>query len=160
MFSPLCPGKEEKPLPPCYHHHVGRTDGGKEEEERQSSGTESEKEERKRDITTTSSLLTYFPTRRPDNSHSNSIMSSTHVLFLIVVAAVTHIPPSADAHVFRVGDCPKVDVMTDFSMKKFVGTWFVVQKFRTSSNCVMENITTSHDEYFITEKLEPLGVKL
>ena len=66
----------------------------------------------------------------------------------------------ASGHVFRVGDCPKVDVMEGFSMKKFLGTWYVIQKFRTSSDCVAENVTTSHDEYFITERLEPLGIKL
>jgi len=45
-------------------------------------------------------------------------------------------------------------------MKKFTGPWFVIQKFRTSSNCVAENITQSGDDYFISESLEPLGVGL
>jgi lipocalin len=83
--------------------------------------------------------------------------SSASVITLLVL---TCLYLRSHAHVFRVGDCPKVEVMNDFSMKKFLGTWYVIQKFRTSSDCFAENITTSHDEYFITEKLEPLGVKM
>ncbi|KAI1290428.1 Apolipoprotein D [Halotydeus destructor] len=63
-------------------------------------------------------------------------------------------------HVFKFGDCPSVDVMKDFEMKKFTGAWYVVQKFRTSSNCVRENITSEGDSYYITEQLEPIGVQL
>ena len=41
-----------------------------------------------------------------------------------------------------------------------MGQWFVIQKFRTSSNCMMENITQTGDDYFISESLEPMGVGL
>jgi len=63
-------------------------------------------------------------------------------------------------HVFRFGDCPSIDVQKDFEMKKFLGQWYVLQKFRTSSNCMMENITSEGDDYYITENLEPVGVSL
>jgi len=79
---------------------------------------------------------------------------------LISVLCLFSLIAAAFGHVFRLGDCPHVDVQKDFEMKKFIGHWYVVQKFRTSSNCMRENVHQNGSDYYITEELEPVGVAL
>lgn len=43
---------------------------------------------------------------------------------------------------------------------QYIGAWYVLQKFRTSSNCMMENVTSEGEDYYVTENLEPVGVTL
>jgi len=38
-------------------------------------------------------------------------------------------------HTYYLGSCPTVEPMTAFDMNKFLGRWYVVQKFSTASTC-------------------------
>ncbi|XP_015794744.1 apolipoprotein D [Tetranychus urticae] len=68
---------------------------------------------------------------------------------------------SSYGHILRMGDCPDVEVMRNFDMDKFLGKWFVLQKFRTMSNCMAEEITKDENgDYHISEFLVPLGVQI
>jgi lipocalin len=43
------------------------------------------------------------------------------------------------------GSCPRVEPLKDFSMDKFLGEWYVIQKFATSSSCMKYNFTQGAD---------------
>jgi hypothetical protein len=47
--------------------------------------------------------------------------------------------------------------MANFEMDKFLGEWFIIQKFRSASDCVRENFTKIHDQYFVSRTSKPLG---
>jgi len=81
-------------------------------------------------------------------------------LVLLAVVFLVYLTGQSHGHVFRFGACPEVEVQKDFEMKKFIGTWYVLQKFRTSSNCVRENIFLNRSDYYIQEHLEPVGTQL
>lgn len=42
---------------------------------------------------------------------------------------------SVNCHSYYLGSCPRVEPMNDFDMTKFLGRWYVIQKFSTASNC-------------------------
>jgi apolipoprotein D and lipocalin family protein len=58
-----------------------------------------------------------------------------------------------DAHIYKSGECPSVEPMTDFNMKQFLGVWYAIQKTSTASSCVIYNITETNepDEYLIEQ---------
>ncbi len=60
-------------------------------------------------------------------------------------------------HVFRLGECPEVEPMANFEMDKFLGEWFIIQKFRSASDCVRENFTKINDQYFVSRTSKPFG---
>ncbi|XP_054152596.1 apolipoprotein D-like [Oppia nitens] len=60
-------------------------------------------------------------------------------------------------HVFRTGECPTVDSMADFSIDQFLGEWYVIQKFRSASDCVRENFTKIEDRYCVSRISNLLG---
>jgi len=60
-------------------------------------------------------------------------------------------------HVFRLGECPEVQPMADFQMDKFLGEWYIIQKFRSASDCVKENFTKIHDQYYVRRTSKPFG---
>jgi len=41
----------------------------------------------------------------------------------------------AQCHTYYLGSCPTVEPMTGFDMDKFLGRWYVIQKFSTASSC-------------------------
>ncbi len=58
----------------------------------------------------------------------------------------------SSGHVFRAGECPEIEPMQDFDPEKFVGEWNVIQKFRTTSECIKEEIKVDdHKRYFMTK---------
>jgi len=42
---------------------------------------------------------------------------------------------SAHCHSYFLGACPKVEPVADFDITKFLGRWYVIQKFSTASSC-------------------------
>jgi len=52
---------------------------------------------------------------------------------------------SSDAHTMGLGSCPRVEPLKDFNMDKFLGEWYVIQKFATSSSCMKYNFTQGTD---------------
>ena len=60
-------------------------------------------------------------------------------------------------HVFRLGECPEVEPMPDFDIDRFLGEWYVVQKFRSASDCVKENFTRIGDHFYVRSSARPLG---
>jgi len=54
--------------------------------------------------------------------------ATTIVLFVACLASVY-------SHSYYLGACPRVDPINEFDMSKFLGRWYVVQKFSTASSC-------------------------
>jgi len=52
-------------------------------------------------------------------------------LLLVGVVAVT----SVYGHTYYLGACPQVEPMDNFDMNKFLGRWYVIQKFSAASSC-------------------------
>lgn len=70
------------------------------------------------------------------------------IVGIACLVGVTH------GHTYKTGDCPTVEPMSGFSMKQFLGIWYVIQKTGTASSCVVYNITKNQDtpdEYFIEQ---------
>jgi len=42
---------------------------------------------------------------------------------------------SVNGHSYFLGACPKVEPVADFDITKFLGRWYVIQKFSTASSC-------------------------
>ncbi|XP_050525566.1 apolipoprotein D-like [Daktulosphaira vitifoliae] len=48
-------------------------------------------------------------------------------------------------HTYHLGQCPSMEPMADFSMQKFLGPWYAVQKSSTSSRCMVYNFTNTQE---------------
>jgi len=66
-------------------------------------------------------------------------------LLVIAVAFVALYMTETNAHTMGLGSCPRVEPLKDFNMEKFLGEWFVIQKFATSSSCMKYNFTQGDD---------------
>lgn len=65
--------------------------------------------------------------------------SSLLVFFLIACW-----PAIGEAHIYRPGpNCPRPAALPHFNMDRFLGRWYVVQKTRTTADCLVYNITRS-----------------
>uniref|UniRef100_A0A182QI57 Apolipoprotein D n=1 Tax=Anopheles farauti TaxID=69004 RepID=A0A182QI57_9DIPT len=76
------------------------------------------------------------------------------VTVALTVVALACLASVVQGHTYKTGDCPTVEPMSGFSMKQFLGVWYVIQKTGTASTCVIYNITKSPDtpdEYFIEQ---------
>lgn len=72
---------------------------------------------------------------------------------MAICAIVCGLVTLAAGHTYKTGECPPVEPMSDFDMKKFLGVWYVIQKTGTASTCVIYNITKGEDpgEYAIEQ---------
>ncbi|KAK4022377.1 hypothetical protein OUZ56_007847 [Daphnia magna] len=57
-----------------------------------------------------------------------AIKTSIVMVFMVWLAGV-------HCHTYYLGSCPRVDPVNDFDMSKFLGRWYVIQKFSTASSC-------------------------
>jgi len=46
-----------------------------------------------------------------------------------------------NGHTMGLGSCPRVEPLKDFDMDKFMGEWYVIEKFSTASSCMKYNFT-------------------
>ena len=82
-------------------------------------------------------------------------LSASAILFYCLSIALLW--TLANGHVFRLGQCPEVEPMADFEVDRFLGEWFIIQKFRSASDCVRENFTKVDDSYFVRRSARPFG---
>lgn len=54
---------------------------------------------------------------------------------ILLIVAVLAVIQGFSCHVYRLGACPTVDPFPEFDVSKFLGRWFVIQKFSTASSC-------------------------
>ncbi|XP_046681846.1 apolipoprotein D-like [Homalodisca vitripennis] len=52
---------------------------------------------------------------------------------------------SVHSHSYKLGGCPTVEPLNDFSMSRFLGKWYVIQKTSTGSRCLTYNFTTAEE---------------
>lgn len=69
---------------------------------------------------------------------------------LIVIFALTS---GALAHKYKSGECPSVEPMQGFDMRKFLGIWFAVQKTATASECIIYNFTQQEPGLYHLQQL-------
>jgi len=69
----------------------------------------------------------------------------TQLILSMMAVLMLHIAPSS-SHTMGLGSCPRVSPIKDFDMDKFMGEWYVIQKFATSSSCMKYNFTRGSDE--------------
>jgi len=72
---------------------------------------------------------------------------------LVMLMAIS----TVSGHEYLWGSCPDVEVLRDFDLERFAGTWYVQQRFRTSSDCIEERIELENGTYFLTERIRPLS---
>lgn len=81
---------------------------------------------------------------------------------MAICAVVCGLVTLTAGHTYKTGECPPVEPMNEFEMKKFLGVWYVIQKTGTASTCVIYNITKGEDpgEYDIEQRSQraPLSV--
>jgi len=58
-------------------------------------------------------------------------MSKFSVAFFLLAAVTSYV----QCHTYYLGQCPLVEPMDNFDMTKFLGRWYVIQKFSTASSC-------------------------
>lgn len=57
------------------------------------------------------------------------------------------------------GECPQVPVLRSFDVNKFLGDWYVIQRYHPRNTCTKINIKKDDDgSYVITEYSRPLGI--
>ncbi|XP_022241422.1 apolipoprotein D-like [Limulus polyphemus] len=78
------------------------------------------------------------------------------VVFLYVSASL-HI---VCGRVFKLGSCPNVEVQENFNLNKFIGQWYVIQRFQSSSQCLTQNITVEDGDYYLSENGQLLSSDL
>jgi len=64
------------------------------------------------------------------------------VLALTAVSMIHH----TTAHTMGLGSCPRVQPLSTFDMNKFMGEWYVIEKFATASSCMKYNFTKSDSD--------------
>ena len=52
---------------------------------------------------------------------------------------------ACNAHTIRRGECLHAESYKNFDMKRFLGPWYAVKKTSTSAECIIYNITESHE---------------
>jgi len=62
-----------------------------------------------------------------------------------VALCLTYSSNPTIAHTMGFGSCPRIDPVKQFSMDKFMGDWYAIQKFATSSSCMKYNFTKGVD---------------
>ncbi len=79
-------------------------------------------------------------------------------MYLLTIFSILTISLSlGSCHVFRMGECPEVEAMANFQMDRFLGEWYIVQKFRSASDCVKENFSKIDDQYYVSRTSKPFG---
>lgn len=53
----------------------------------------------------------------------------------IAFLLLTWMASEINCHSYFLGACPKVEPVADFNMTRFLGRWYVIQKFSTASSC-------------------------
>jgi len=71
--------------------------------------------------------------------NNNRMMSVAKILLVALFLGVTN------GHDWGWGICPRVDPVQNLSVDKFLGTWYVIQQFDTSSSCLTLNYTRVSD---------------
>ncbi|XP_076340210.1 apolipoprotein D-like isoform X2 [Tachypleus tridentatus] len=56
-----------------------------------------------------------------------------------------------NGYVFKLGSCPNVEVQENFSLDKFLGQWYVIQRFQTNSQCLKQNVTKENGIYYLSQ---------
>jgi len=59
----------------------------------------------------------------------------------------------AAGHKYKSGECPQVEPMQGFDMRKFLGVWFAIQKTSTASECVVYNISQVEPGQYLIQQL-------
>jgi len=59
----------------------------------------------------------------------------------------------AAGHTYKSGECPQVEPMQSFDMKKFLGVWYAIQKTSTASECVIYNISQVEPGQYLIQQL-------
>lgn len=72
---------------------------------------------------------------------------NSKVLILVALCGL------AAAHKYKSGECPQVEPMQGFDMKKFVGVWYAIQKTSTASECVIYNISQVEPGQYLIQQL-------
>lgn len=67
-------------------------------------------------------------------------MKILYISFLLCIIATC-----ANSHTLRRGSCPIAAPYQNFDMKRFLGPWYAVKKTSTTSECIIYNITESHE---------------
>jgi apolipoprotein D and lipocalin family protein len=84
-------------------------------------------------------------------------MNAIHVLALLVCALVG----TCAANTYRMGGCPRVSVMKNIDFEKFLGDWYVIQRFNPMATCTKLTIEKGpEDQYFVNETSRPFGFNL
>jgi len=72
---------------------------------------------------------------------------SSKVLILVALCGL------AAAHTYKSGECPQVEPMQGFDVKKFLGVWYAIQKTSTASECVIYNISQVEPGQYLIQQL-------
>jgi len=87
---------------------------------------------------------------------------SALMLAVVLAAFASVVLPGTDAHTMGLGNCPRVQWVRDFDVDKFLGEWYVIQKFATQSSCMKYNFTRGADnklrvvqtkQHFVLDKI-------
>lgn len=61
---------------------------------------------------------------------------------------------SVQAQIFKFGGCPDMPTVSNFNVNRFLGEWFVIQRFHSTNRCIKQNISKADDySYMVTYKL-------
>ncbi|XP_076347314.1 apolipoprotein D-like [Tachypleus tridentatus] len=87
------------------------------------------------------------------------MMNGVRLVFivLIYVSVSLHL---VCGRVFKLGSCPNVQVQENFNINKFLGQWYVIQRFQSSSQCLTQNITVEDGDYYLSENGQLLNSDL
>lgn len=68
----------------------------------------------------------------------------------------------SQGHTYHTGQCPQVQAMPEFDMKRFLGIWYAIQKTSTASTCLIYNITRGEEpgEYLIEQTSQHFALGL
>ncbi|XP_022250524.1 apolipoprotein D-like [Limulus polyphemus] len=69
----------------------------------------------------------------------------------LVLVYTTTVSKLVNGHVFKLGSCPNVEVQEDFNLDKFLGQWYVIQRFQTNSQCLKQNVTEENGVYYLSQ---------
>jgi len=76
-----------------------------------------------------------------------------------IVGVLLVLTVSVNGHVFKLGSCPRVEAVESFDYDKFLGPWYVIEKFDTSSSCMMYEFAKRGDgSKYVREKSHPMGI--
>jgi len=72
-----------------------------------------------------------------------NLNAKLRITFALVTLGLSVI--SVQSHTMGMGACPRIQPMKPFDMAKFKGSWYVIQKFSTSSTCLKYNFADGAD---------------